>query len=178
MVTGLLDGEEFLAGRCIPNCYGPVPRTACQALAIGAVCQAVASWVGPQDGEEFLAGLGIPYLPGTGQAFAIRAEGHVAASVLEREQIRVAQPVEIIPLEVSEVAIPRLGPVPLQKLSHAPDAARLPGVLGQVHVGYIQRALKLVVQGTDLVALVFRLLLLLLGLGGVLLGLEFIGLCY
>jgi hypothetical protein len=57
------------------------------------------------------------------------------AAWLEREKLRVAETVEVIPFEAAQIRFPWLGAVSLQQLLHTLGAIRLPGLLGQVHVG-------------------------------------------
>src|SRR5262249_27058324 len=94
-----LDGEEFLAGLGIL----PLHRSSrSRARAPGFAARAQAFAVRPEahpgdpaglslEGKSLLAGLGIPLLHrvvsrSTGQAFAVRAEGHAAATALDGEE--------------------------------------------------------------------------------------------
>src|SRR5262249_36246324 len=145
-------------------------RNARQTFAIRAEGHLPASFF---EGKKFLAGLRIPDLhPSTsksaraGQTLAVGAVGQAAdwGGGLEGEDLRVAEPVEIIPFESAQIAFPRFGAMLLQQLPHPLGTARLPGVVGQVHVGRIQRALKPIIQGADFITLPLGLVTLLLSL--------------
>src|SRR5260370_21596514 len=57
-----LDGQEFLAGLCIPHLHRLVPRNAGQAFAVRAEGHAAHAVGVSLNGKEFLAGLGVPHL--------------------------------------------------------------------------------------------------------------------
>ena len=50
-----------------------------------------------------------------------------------------AQPAQVMPLEAAQVGRARPRPMPLQQVAHPGDIARLPGLLGQLHVRGVQR---------------------------------------
>src|SRR5262245_54942809 len=70
---------------------------------------------------------------------------------------------QIEPLEAAEIGLFRLRTMPIEQLHHPLSSACLPGTLGQVDVGGIERLLELFIHRVDRIALGIGLLFFSLG---------------
>src|SRR5690606_28857950 len=105
---------------------------------------------------EFLAGRGFPHLDhlvvaGGSQQAAVRAEGDMAnraAMTAERQQVAVAQPLEVIPLRTAEISPAGCGYSRLEQLEQPRDIGVEPGLLSQVDLRIVEQLFGAVAFGS------------------------------